>query len=120
MVTIKPGTPIRRKDTIPNDERTDKRDATADVIDELWPAEKKKIAETADCSRTHVDNVLERYFEPVDPNSSPNIISSVKEADTDLQVMAAYMEGWLDCYHKQGGESINTNGLQAVLQSATE
>jgi len=65
MPTIKPGTPIVLDVTLGSSHKTDKRDATAEIILDLWPAEKQAIAKRADGSRTHVDNVLETYFNPL-------------------------------------------------------
>lgn len=87
MVAIKPGTPIKRKDDIPEGVRTEKRDTTANVIDELWPTAKTEIAEEADVSRTHVDTVLEKYFEPINPNTQTSeSISPPSEGSLSIEI----------------------------------
>lgn len=65
MGQIKPGTPIVYKRDIPPNRKTEQRDATAERILEMWPAEKQQIADEAGPSRTHIDNVLEVYFSPL-------------------------------------------------------
>lgn len=56
---------IRRKDHIPDEDRTEARDAAAEDIERLWPATLTEIAAETEWSRQHIANTLERYFVPV-------------------------------------------------------
>jgi len=107
MVTIKPGTPIKRKDDIPASERTEKRDNTAEVLEEHWHDPdwtKTDIAEVADASRTHVDTVLEKYFEPVNPNEqtvntaqmSIKNLEGVLNSEMGPTALKLYLQGYTD------------------------
>lgn len=57
---------LERKDEIPEDVRTPDRDKAAKVIDDMWPAKLKKIAEEAGYSRQHIKNTIAAYYDMVE------------------------------------------------------
>lgn len=62
---------IRRRDNIPDSIRTPGKDDAALEIESAiangdWPATPSELAEDSSWSRSHMRNVLDQYFEPVD------------------------------------------------------
>ena len=67
---------IRRRDNIPDSIRTPGKDDAALVIENEiangnWPLTPSELAERSDWSRSHMRNVLDQYFEPVDEHGDP-------------------------------------------------
>lgn len=66
---------IRRRDNIPDSIRTPGKDDAALVIENEiangnWPLTPSELAERSDWSRSHMRNVLDQYFEPVEAELS--------------------------------------------------
>ena len=66
---------IRRRDNIPDSIRTPGKDDAALVIENEiangnWPLTPSELAERSDWSRSHMRNVLDQYFEPVEAEVS--------------------------------------------------
>lgn len=62
---------IRRRDNIPDSIRTAGKDDAALEIESAiangdWPATPSELAENSSWSRSHMRNVLDQYFEPVE------------------------------------------------------
>ena len=112
-MTIPPGTPIRRKEHVPDSVRTEKKDEAADVIEELWPAPKTEIADVAGCSRTHIDNVLEDYFEEIqhpgvrtsDGNGRPEVRIEIPDDAEEDSYLRGYFDGFIEGKGVRGGDS---------------
>lgn len=107
---IKHADSIRRID-VPPEDRTEKRDQAAELIEEMWGPDItfKDIAKKSEerfekgFSRQHVSNTLRRYFEPAEESRS----SSSNEARTDedlpedtreylMGYRQGYKDGWRD------------------------
>ena len=135
---VAPGTPIVLKESIRKSHDTEQRRETAEKILEMWPEEKKKIAEAVDVSRTHVDNVLESHFDPLIPEGEPYAIhhNEIGQFLLDLQsdwnsdftrgsngpspniqppeskspeYTTGYMEGYLACWKQAQGIESNSD-----------
>lgn len=131
---VKPGTPIVLRETVPKSQDTDKRQNTAQVILERWPEEKKEIADEADVSRTHVDNVLESHFKPLlEDKQYATHYDDVADLLTQLrrkwvgtqqqstapeinppqsdspEYVSGYMQGYLDCWNETQGLEIDAS-----------
>ena len=97
--TIKPGMAIVLNEGVPESVDTGQRRRTAQTILEMWPDEKKDIAEEAGVSRTHVDNVLKSHFEPL--IQEPEFYA-IKQ--TDIESLLDYLKAhWSDGFTR--GES---------------
>ena len=78
---------VRRRDNIPESIRTPGKDDAALVIENEiangnWPLTPSELAERSDWSRSHMRNVLDQYFEPVDENGDP-VSEHENGAETD-------------------------------------
>jgi len=89
---------IERKDTIPPSDRTDARDEAAEVIEQMWPAHLKDIAEASEYSRQHIKNTLDTYFEVRQPAQSDRFELAVDvPEDVDREsFIRGYLKGHLD------------------------
>lgn len=91
---------IQRKDDVPEEYRTDDRDAAAEYITEevveegRWPVTMTQIANETGYSRQHIKNVLEYYFEATRAKDEPPRQIEVPE-DVDAQ---SYLRGFIDGY----------------------
>lgn len=100
---IKEASSLQRKRHVPDSDRTPKREDVADWIeteivesDERWQDWTiSDIANEYDCSRQHVSNVLDAYFEPERDNRSPlgQLASVGLDADASGE---GYQEGYRD------------------------
>lgn len=92
---------IRRKDSVPEQDRTDDRDEAADAIEEMWPSTLTEIAEEAGFSRQHIKNTLELYFELVnqpDENRVSLDIHIPEDLADDSKTRDAYTRGYVAGY----------------------
>lgn len=97
-----------RKASIPDDERTQMRDAAADWIEENAADEWGEwtftdVAEAADYSRQHITNVVEKYFEPVGDATNGEHDGELEDEGLDhlsareLEIYRrGYRDGWTD------------------------
>lgn len=131
MPGVKPGTPIvlKERSSIDTGKDTEKRQETAQIILEMWPDEKQKIAEEAGRSRTHVDNTLESHFEPLleehqyatHHEQIGDLLEELRNEWTDITQgggnvpninppksdnpdwVSGYMRGYMDCWDEMRG-----------------
>lgn len=100
---------IRRKDHVPEEDRTEGKDDAADwiqknVVDEgRWPMDMQDIAAEMGYSRQHVTNTIRDYFEvpgaPVEFDVSEgraHIEFDVPPGDDQGAYVRGYLRGWLD------------------------
>lgn len=96
---------IRRKDAIPPEDHTDKRDTVAEYIEDMWPATKTAIAEEAGVTRRTVSTTLETYFEPVEESDMPRMgsLSGLLD-DQEEKLLAVFRMGYRMGWEDRGGK----------------
>lgn len=111
---LRNATRIERKDSIPAEAQTPKRDEAADWIEEHaaenwgeWTF--TDIADETEYSRQHIANTVEAYFRPADAGID---LGAVADADVSEVVgdgayrdLLIYRQGYRDGWRDRGGES---------------
>lgn len=98
---------LRRRQQVPEGNRTEARDAAASWIEDevlsedRWPMTYTNMAEESGWSRQHIANTIENYFVEVDTEDDQigHEVSNVFEA-----YRRGYSDGWEDGYER-GTES---------------
>ena len=95
-----PADNLVRKASVPERDRTPQRDDAADYIEDMWPEHSlREIAEESGFSRSHIQNTIDRYFEPADRQESHNGDTRTVEIDIPEGVdEKAYLIGWINGY----------------------
>jgi len=95
---------IRRKAHIPDDVRTEGKDAAAEIIDRVieageWPVALTELADSTEWSRSHYANTLADYYQPVDDSTDDPVDTDGLHitVPNDVDKMS-YLRGWMDCY----------------------
>lgn len=106
---------IRRKDPVPAEHRTEARDQLADWIDEhvvggerdWYHWTQTEIGDAYGCSRQHVSDVLDAYFEPADQPRDPLAELAAELGDGD-RAGEGYVAGLRDGF---------TEGVKFALEN---
>lgn len=103
---IKEASALRREDFVPDSERTATRDELADWIERKFVAGEKDwsawtltdIAKEYGCSRQHVSDVLDAYFEPASAEGSslPPFLRRERSVGDGESYEDGYREGYWD------------------------
>lgn len=98
--SLREASALRRKDSVPDSDRTARRDALADFLETEfangsrdWQATTMtEIADERDCSRQFVSDTLDAYFQPAgnDDDGLPGIMAAGSEVPDE------YREGYRD------------------------
>jgi len=98
--SLREASALRRKDSVPDSDRTARRDALADFLETEfangsrdWQATTMtEIADERDCSRQFVSDTLDAYFQPAgnDDGGLPGIMAPGSEVPDE------YREGYRD------------------------
>jgi uncharacterized protein YbjT (DUF2867 family) len=103
---------LRRKATVPDSDRTAKRDRVADWLEETVVGDSETswqdwtmtdlaatYSETTDdsCSRQFISDVLDRYFEPAGTDSEPALAALVDGPQPDAE-HGEYRQGYREGY----------------------
>lgn len=96
---------IKRKESIPPEDRTEGKDQAAEIIDELresgeWPVPLTQLNDETEWSRSHYKNTLSDYYEIVDEDNRDATHAHengrfVIEVPEDVDRMS-YLRGWID------------------------
>jgi len=115
VMRYSPDSKLRRKRNIPSDVRTQGKDEAANWIEkhvvekDRWPMPKKTMAEESGWSRQHISNVLDQYFDVIEPgeelkakpaggsdsSSTDTVVTISVDELADLK-QEAYREGFQD------------------------